>query len=231
MNREVHVRFWERAGVRFLRAIHFPLYRQAQIYAREGVDLDRSTLAEWVGGCSRWLRPLVETLRRHVMSSDKLHGDDTPVPVLAPGLGKTKTGRLWTYVRDDRPAGDGTPPAVWFCYSPDRKGEHPQEHLSSFSGTLQADGFAGFEQIFRYALKTAASPQKLFSEAVQELQLTLASNLFSNNSYPRRRTEIRWNRLACNQLSFCGGSRSSAPLARVAVSLSSRRTTNFECRR
>jgi transposase len=82
------------------------------------------------------------------MSSDKLHGDDTPVPVLAPGLGKTKTGRLWTYVRDDRPAGDRTPPAVWFCYSPDRKGEHPKEHLSSFRGTLQADGYAGFEQIY-----------------------------------------------------------------------------------
>jgi len=127
---------------------HLPLYRQAQIYAREGVDLDRSTLAEWVGGCSRLLQPLVETLRRHVMSSDKLHGDDTPVPVLAPGLGKTKTGRLWTYVRDDRPAGDPAPPAVWFCYSPDRKGEHPREHLSSFSGTLQADGYAGFEQIY-----------------------------------------------------------------------------------
>ena len=127
---------------------HLPLYRQSQIYAREGVDLDRSTLAEWVGGCSRLLQPLVETLRRHVMSCDKLHADDTPVPVLAPGLGKTKTGRLWTYVRDDRPAGDGTPPAVWFCYSPDRKGEHPKEHLSSFSGTLQADGYAGFEQIY-----------------------------------------------------------------------------------
>jgi transposase len=127
---------------------HLPLYRQTQIYAREGVDLDRSTLAEWVGGCSRLLQPLVETLRRHVMSCDKLHADDTPVPVLAPGLGKTKTGRLWTYVRDDRPAGDETPPAVWFCYSPDRKGEHPKEHLSSFSGTLQADGYAGFEQIY-----------------------------------------------------------------------------------
>jgi len=127
---------------------HLPLYRQTQIYAREGVDLDRSTLAEWVGGSSRLLQPLVETLRRHVMSCDKLHADDTPVPVLAPGLGKTKTGRLWTYVRDDRPAGDATPPAVWFCYSPDRKGEHPKEHLSSFSGTLQADGYAGFEQIY-----------------------------------------------------------------------------------
>ena len=125
-----------------------PLYRQSQIYARAGVELDRSTLAEWVGGSSRLLAPLVEALRRHVMAAGKLHADDTPVPVLAAGLGKTKTGRLWTYVRDDRPAGDSTPAAVWFAYSPDRKGEHPQAHLSNFSGTLQADGYAGFDQIY-----------------------------------------------------------------------------------
>jgi transposase len=111
---------------------HLPLYRQSQIFARAGVELDRSTLAEWVGGSSRLLAPLVEALRRHVMAADKLHADDTPVPVLAPGLGKTKTGRLWTYVRDDRPAGDPTPAPVWFAYSPDRKGEHPQSHLRSF---------------------------------------------------------------------------------------------------
>src|SRR5580693_1731516 len=94
-------------------ADHLPLYRQSEIYAREGVEIDRSTLAEWVGGTSRLLAPLVEALRAHVMSGHKLHADDTPVPVLAPGLGKTKTGRLWTYVRDDRPAADPTPPAVW----------------------------------------------------------------------------------------------------------------------
>src|SRR5580700_10024829 len=127
---------------------HLPLYRQSEIYAREGVDLDRSTMAEWVGGCSRLLEPLVEALRRHVMSAEKLHADDTPVPVLAPGNGKTKTGRLWTYVRDDRPWGDKTPPAVWFAYTPDRKGEHPRAHLSKFTGTLQADGYAGFEQLY-----------------------------------------------------------------------------------
>lgn len=127
---------------------HLPLYRQSEIYARAGVPLERSTLAEWVGGCSRLLKPLVEELRRHVMSAVKLHGDDTPVPVLAPGLGKTKTGRLWTYVRDDRPSGDSVPPAVWFCYTPDRKGEHPRAHLSTFQGTLQADGYAGFEQLY-----------------------------------------------------------------------------------
>jgi hypothetical protein len=82
------------------------------------------------------------------MSATKLHADDTPVPVLAPGLGKTKTGRLWTYVRDDRPGGDETPPAVWFAYTPDRKGEHPKAHLSNFRGMLQADAYAGFEQIY-----------------------------------------------------------------------------------
>jgi transposase len=127
---------------------HLPLYRQSQIYARAGVELDRSTLAEWVGGSSRLLAPLVEVLRRHVMAAGKLHADDTPVPVLAPGLGKTKTGRLWTYVRDDRPAGDSAPAAMWFAYSPDRKGEHPQSHLRNFTGTLQADAYAGFEQIY-----------------------------------------------------------------------------------
>ena len=127
---------------------HLPLYRQSEIYAREGVELDRSTLADWVGETSRLFDPLLEALRRHVMNAQKLHADDTPVPVLAPGLGRTKTGRLWTYVRDDRPAGDQTSPAVWFAYSPDRKGEHPQAHLSQFRGTLQADGYAGFDQIY-----------------------------------------------------------------------------------
>jgi transposase len=127
---------------------HLPLYRQSEIYAREGVELERSTLADWVGGTSALLAPLVEALRRHVMGAEKLHADDMPVPVLAPGNGKTKTGRLWTYVRDDRPAGDTTPAAVWFTYTPDRKGEHPQAHLSNFTGTLQADGYAGFDQVY-----------------------------------------------------------------------------------
>jgi transposase len=131
---------------------HLPLYRQAEIYEHEGVELDRSTLADWVGGASRVLAPLVETIRRYVRSTGKLHGDDTPVPVLAPGTGKTKTGRLWTYVRDDRPAGDTAAPAVWFAYSPDRKGEHPQDHLRGFRGTLQADGYAGFNRLYEEGL-------------------------------------------------------------------------------
>lgn len=129
-------------------ADHLPLYRQSQIYDREQVELSDSTLTDWVGGCSRLLQPLVDALRQHVFAGDKLHADDTPVPVLAPGNGKTRTGRLWTYVRDDRPAGDATPPAVWFGYSPDRKGEHPQTHLKHFTGILQADGYAGFAKLY-----------------------------------------------------------------------------------
>ena len=129
-------------------ADHLPLYRQSEIYARQDVELERSTLADWVGGSSRLLEPLVGALRRYVVAASKLHADDTPVPVLSPGNGKTKTGRLWTYVRDDRPAGDTAAPAVWFAYSPDRKGEHPERHLGKFRGTLQADAYAGFNQLY-----------------------------------------------------------------------------------
>jgi len=129
-------------------ADHLPLYRQSEIYARQDIALERSTLADWVGGTSRLLEPLIEVLRRYVTASSKLHADDTPVPVLAPGNGKTKTGRLWTYVRDDRPTGDMGAPAVWFAYSPDRKGEHPERHLREFRGTLQADAYAGFNQLY-----------------------------------------------------------------------------------
>src|SRR5277367_1762427 len=126
-------------------ADHLPLYRQAEIYRREGIELDRSTLADWVGGASRTLQPLVDALRKYVLSAEKLHGDDVPVPVLEPGNGKTKIGRLWTYVRDDRPSGSKEASAVWFTYSPDRKGENPRQHLKHYRGALQADAFAGFQ--------------------------------------------------------------------------------------
>ena len=129
-------------------ADHLPLYRQSEIYRRVGVELERSTLAGWVGGTVRTLDPLVDALRRYVLQAEKLHGDDVPVPVLEPGRGKTRTGQLWTYVRDDRPAGSADAPAVWFAYSPDRKGEHPAEHLRDFHGTLQADGYAGFNRLY-----------------------------------------------------------------------------------
>src|ERR1700683_2719828 len=130
-------------------ADHLPLYRQCEIYERQGVELERSTLADWVAQSSELLDPLVEALRRYVMAAGKLHADDTRVPVLAPGTGKTKTGRLWTYVRDDRPAGDPAAPAVWFAYSPDRGGEHPVRHLRNFQGALQADAYAGFNQLYK----------------------------------------------------------------------------------
>ena len=127
---------------------HQPLYRQSQIYAREGIDLDRSTLAGMVGRCAALLTPLAEGLGEYVRSAAKIHADDTPIPVLSPGNGKTKTGRLWTYVRDDRPWADPAPPAVWFRYSPDRKGERPLEHLRDYHGLLQADGYAGFNRLY-----------------------------------------------------------------------------------
>jgi transposase len=129
-------------------AVHLPLYRQSEIFAREGVDLDRSTLADWVGAASHLLTPLVDQIRKHVLAADKIHADDTPIPVLAPGMGKTKTARLWTYVCDDRPSGEQVPPAVWFAYTEDRKGEHPRQHLSNFTGVLQADGYAGFHHLY-----------------------------------------------------------------------------------
>jgi transposase len=127
---------------------HQPLYRQSGIYARSGVELDRSTLAGWVAKGNELLDPLVAAIRRYVVANDKVHGDDTPVKVLAPGTGKTRTGRLWVYVRDDRPAGDSAPKAAWFAYSPDRGGEHPQQHLRGFKGALQADAYGGWPKLY-----------------------------------------------------------------------------------
>jgi transposase len=129
-------------------ADHCPLYRQQAIYERAGVDLERATLADWVGAAARLLAPLVEGIGRYVLAAEKVHTDDTPVPVLDPGRGKTKTGRLWTYVRDDRPAAGRDPPAVWYRYSPDRKGEHPQAHLKRFRGILQADAYGGYGTLY-----------------------------------------------------------------------------------
>src|SRR5215213_765171 len=122
-----------------------PLYRQAQIFARQGVELDRSTLGDWVGRACWWLEPLWRLLHRHVMSSTRIFADDTPLPVLDPGRGRTKTGRLWGYAVDDRPWNGSTPPAVVYLYAEDRKGEHPAAHLAEFQGVLQVDGYSGFK--------------------------------------------------------------------------------------
>ena len=125
---------------------HLPLNRQSETFAREGIELDTSTLADWVGACTANLSPLVTLIRAHVMAAERLHGDDTTVPVLAKG--KTSTGRLWTYVRDDRPFAGLAPPAALFHYSPDRRGEHPQRHLAGYAGVLQADAYAGFGELY-----------------------------------------------------------------------------------
>jgi len=126
---------------------HLPLYRQSQIFARQGVELNRSTLANWVGGASWWLEALHERLADHVFASDTLFADDTPVPVLDPGRGRTRTGRFWVYARDDRPWAGPDPPAAVFFYSPDRRAERPAAHLDRFRGILQVDGYAGFERL------------------------------------------------------------------------------------
>ena len=125
---------------------HQPLNRQSEVYAREGVELDTSTLADWVGACTATLAPLTELIRRHVLVAERLHGDDTTVPVLAKN--KTATARLWTYVRDDRPFGGTSPPAALFFYSRDRGGEHPRRHLAGWTGVLQADAYAGFGELY-----------------------------------------------------------------------------------
>ena len=135
---------------------HLPLHRQAEIFARNGIDLDRSTLADWVGQCARLLRPLIEAVGLHVMAACRVHADDTTVPVLSPGNGKTRTGRLWCYARDDHPFGGTAPKAVLYCYSPDRKGEHPKKHLAAFKGILQADGYAGYAGLYQQGVTEAA---------------------------------------------------------------------------
>ena len=127
---------------------HQPMYRQSAIFSRHGMDLHRATLVGWAMSSARLVQPLVEAVGRYVLQPGKVHTDDTPVPVLDPGRGRTKTGRLWTYVRDDRPAGSADPPAVWYRFSPDRKSEHPQAHLRGFTGVLQADAYAGYEALY-----------------------------------------------------------------------------------
>jgi transposase len=131
--------------------LHLPLNRQSTVYAREGIELDVSTLADWVGASAATLMPLVGSIRAHVFAAERIHADDTTVPVLA--RGKTRIGRLWTYVRDDRPFGGRDPPAAIFFYSPDRTAKHPEQHLASYAGLMQADAYAGFNRLYGAARK------------------------------------------------------------------------------
>jgi len=121
--------------------------RQSDVYEREGIDLDVSTLADWVGAAAATLMPLVNVIRDHVFAAERIHADDTTVPVLAKG--KTRVGRLWTYVRDDRPFAGPDPPAAVFFYSRDRGGEHPEQHLAGYAGLMQADAYAGFTKLYQ----------------------------------------------------------------------------------
>jgi transposase len=163
-----------------------------------------------VGAASELLAPLVEAVRDHVMSASKLHADDTPVPVLAPGNGRTKTARLWTYVRDDRPSGDTTAPAVWFAYSPDRKGERPRQHLKLYTGALQADAYAGFQHLYESGtiIEVAcwaharrkfheihiAHPSPATSEAIERIAALYAIEAEIRGSTPEIRKSIRQGR-------------------------------------
>ncbi len=126
-----------------------PLYRQSAILAREGIEIERATLCDWVGHVAWWLAPLAQLIGAHVMAAPIIHTDDTPIALLAPGNGKTKTGRIWTYLVDERPWQGTRAPAAWYRFSPDRKGERPRDHLTGFHGVIQADAFSGYERLTR----------------------------------------------------------------------------------
>jgi hypothetical protein len=138
---------------------HQPLNRQAERYAKEGVPISLSTLADQVGGCTVALTPLLKRIEAYVLSAERLHGDDTTVPVLAKG--KTDTGRIWVYVRDDKPFGGPAPPAAVFYYSRDRAGEHPQAHLATYTGIFQADAYTGYGKLY----EPGRSPGPIFEAA------------------------------------------------------------------
>jgi transposase len=166
-------------------ADHLPLYRQAQIYARQGITLDRSTLADWVGRAAFMLRPVHERLLTRLKTSTKLFADETTAPVLDPGRGRTKTGQLWAYARDDRSWCGSDPPGVAYVYAPDRKAERPITHLAGFKGILQVDGYGGYRALAergdvqlafcwahvrrRFYELAAAGPAPIASEALKRI--------------------------------------------------------------
>jgi transposase len=189
--------------------LHLPLNRQSAAYAREGVELDVSTLADWVGASAATLMPLVEAIRTHVFAAERIHADDTTVPVLAKG--KTRTGRLWTYVRDDRPFGGSDPPAAAFFYSQDRGGDHAERHLANYVGLMQADAYAGFNRLYEPGRKPgpileaacwAHARRKFFDlarlnkapiaiEAVQRIDALFAIEREINGLAPQERQRTR----------------------------------------
>jgi transposase len=189
--------------------LHLPLNRQSATYAREGIDLDVSTLADWVGAAAATLMPLVTAILIHVLAAQRIHADDTTVPVLAKG--KTRTGRLWTYVRDDRPFAGPEPPAAVFFYSRDRGGEHPERHLAGYAGLMQADAYAGFNRLYEIGRKPgpiveaacwAHARRKFFDlariskapiaiEAVERIDALFAIEREINGAAPHERKRVR----------------------------------------
>ena len=192
--------------------LHLPLNRQSAVYAREGVDLEVSTLADWVGAAAATLMPLVTEIHAHVFAAERIHADDTTVPVLAKG--KTRTGRLWTYVRDDRPFAGPGPPAAVFFYSRDRGGAHPEQHLAGYAGLMQADAYAGFNRLYEVDRKAgpiieaacwAHARRKFFdlarinqapiaSEAVGRIDVLFAIEREINGLAPQQRVGVRTER-------------------------------------
>jgi transposase len=188
-------------------ADHLPLYRQSQIFERDGIDLDRSTLADWVGKATALLEPLADAIGRHVLAGSAIFADDTPVGMLAPGTGKTQTAGLWAYARDERPWGSATPPAAWYRFSADRKGQHPKDHLAGFRGWMHADGYAGFEELFRtgdirevacmahvrrkFVDVHRAQGSPIAEEAIRRIAALYAVEMTARGSPPDRRVEIR----------------------------------------
>ncbi len=189
--------------------LHLPLNRQSAVYGREGVDLDVSTLADWVGACTATLMPLVDAVQAHVFAAKRIHADDTPVKVLAKN--KCRTARLWTYVRDDRPFGGSDPPAAAFFYSPDRAGIHPEQHLKAYAGPMQADAYAGFNRLYEQVRKPgsivevacwAHARRKFFDlarimkapiamEAIERIDALFAIEREINGAPPERRLTVR----------------------------------------
>src|SRR5450432_1830210 len=199
-------------------ADHLPLYRQAQIYARQGVNLDRSTLADWVGRAAFLLRPVHERLLAILKGSAKLFADETTAPVLDPGRGRTKTGQLWAYARDDRPWGGSDPPGVAYVYAPDRKAERPIAHLAGFKGTLQVDGYAGYRVLAergdvqlafcwahvrrRFYELAASGPAPIASEALERIAglYAIESDIRGSGAGERRAARLRRSRPIIDEL-------------------------------
>ncbi len=193
-------------------ADHLPLYRQSQIFEREGIDLDRSTLADWIGKSAALLKPLADAIGRHVLAGEAIFADDTPVRMLAPGTGKTQTARLWVYARDERPWGGDAPPAACYRFSGDRKGKHPKDHLARFRGWMHADGYAGFEELYRSgAIREVAcmahvrrkfvdvhraQGSAIAEEAIRRIAQLYAVEKEARGSPPDRRVEIRQTKSA-----------------------------------